>query len=159
MSQMDGTSEVIDGQTYTIYMLPPMTSHDLLLDVVKMIGPALGPVFDVLFSDAVKQGKKEILEQQVGTDFFSKAASALFSGLDKGTVRNVIEKMIEVSQVDGKPLKGIFDIHFRGRIDVMYQWLIFAMKVQWGKSFGVLGSVLTSQGARLTPQAFPSPIT
>jgi len=159
MSQMDGTSEVIDGQQYLVYMLPPMTSHDLLLDVVKMIGPALGPVFDVLFSDAVKKGKPEVLDQQVGPDFFTKAASALFSGIDKSVVRNVIDRMAEVTHVDGKPLKGIFEIHFRGRLDVMYLWLAFAMKVQWGKSFGVLGSVLGSQGAKLTPQVFQSPNT
>ena len=159
MSQNEGTTESIGGSEYTVYMLPPMISHDLLMDVAKMVGPALGPVFDTFFSDALKGGKANILDQAVSPEFFTKAAGALFGGLDKKVLREVIDKMTGVTHVDGKPLKPIFDMHFRGKLDVMYRWLAFNMQVQWGKSLGALGSIITTRGAEAIATASQSPST
>ena len=128
MSQRDGVTESIDGHEYTVYMLAPMISHDLLTDVAKMVGPAQGPVIDT-------------------------------GGLDKKVLRDTINRKADMTHVDGKPLKPIFDEHFRGGLHVMYQWLGFAMKVQWGKSLSALGSVVTAQGAEVAATESPSPST
>ena len=142
MSQLDGVTKEIDGNSYTIYMLSPLLSHDLLLDLVKMVGPALGPVLDKIYGDKTENG---LLQQSLGDDFFSKATSMLCVGLDKKILRDVIAS---VTHVDGKPLKPVFDIHFRGRLDTMYKWMAFGIEVQWRKSLSVLLTAAT-QGAIL----------
>lgn len=156
MSQLDGETREIDGCTYTVYMLGPMVSHDLLVDVSKMIGPALGPVLDVLLPGAALG--KDLSKLELDAGFFSRAASSLFSGLDKATLKSVINTLAEVTHANGKPLKPIFEIHFRGRLHVMYQWLAFAMEVQWGKCFSALGSVVQARGAMMGAES-PSPST
>jgi hypothetical protein len=144
MSQMEGTSKQIGDKTYTMYMLSPMVSHDLLVDVVKMVGPALGPVFDVLFTGT----KKELnLDQELDIAFFTKASSALFSGLDKSVFHAVIDAFKLVTHVDDKPLDKIFDIHFAGKLEDMYQWIAFGMSVQWGKSLSALIGEISDRGA------------
>jgi hypothetical protein len=155
MSQMDGETLELDGHKYTVYMLPPLASHDSLMDVAKMVGPALGPVFDVFLSSATGN-KKPLPEMELDTAFFSRAASALFGGIDKATLRRIIDQMAEVTHVDGKPLKPIFDAHFRGKLEAMYQWAGFAMKVQWGKSLSALVNAVRNRGAQVMGAA-PSP--
>ncbi len=148
MSQFDAETKEIDGEKYEVYMLPPMQSHDLLMDVAKMIGPALGPVLDKLFSGGRSAG--EVLDMEVSSEFFTKASSALFSGLDKKVLHDVIKALRSVTHVGGKKLDSVFDVHFKGRLDNMYKWLAFGMSVQWGKSFSALVSAVPvlQQGAK-----------
>lgn len=146
MSQQQGTTSKINEHEYTMYMLPPMASHDLFVDVLKMVGPSIGPVIDAL----LQGGKFELadfMQQELGADFFSKAASALFGGLDKKILRDCIKAFGDVTHVDDMPLAPIFDRHFQGELGAMYQWLLWGMRVQWGKSLSALGSVVVAQGA------------
>ena len=76
MSQKDEMSKRIGEHEYTVQMLPPLKSHDLLVSVTKMIGPSVGPLLDMLVSQA-KPGSA-IMDQVVSPDFFGKAASVLF---------------------------------------------------------------------------------
>jgi hypothetical protein len=156
VSQLDAEKKVIGGKTYEVYMLPPMQSHELLIDVAKMVGPALGPVLDKLFSG--DRSKGEVLDQELGVEFFTKAASALFSGLDKKVLNDVMSALRQVTHVDGVALDTNFDFHFKGNLDSMYKWLFFGMKVQWGKSFGALVSAAPAlhPGAK---EESPSPKT
>lgn len=148
MSQKEGTQTRIGEHEYLMYMLPPMVSHDLLIDVAKMVGPALGPVLDALFSKAEGADFSAILGQEIGTEFFSKAASAIFGGLDKKVLKDVIKEFRGVTFVDGKPLDPIFDFHFQGELGDLHHWLVWGMKVQWGKSFRALRNVAALQGVR-----------
>lgn len=156
MSQLDAEKKVIGGKTFEVYMLPPMDSHELLMDVAKMVGPSLGPVLDKLFGEGRSKG--EVLEQELGTEFFTKAASALFSGIDKKVLADVMQALREVTHVDGVPLDGSFDMQFKGNLDSMYKWLFFGMKVQWGKSLGALVNAAPAlhQGVK---EESPSPKT
>jgi len=146
MSQLSDNLKTIDGVDFQIYMLPPMESHRLLMELVKMLGPVIGPVIDKMYGGAQS---KEILEQEVTGEFFSKAASALFSGLDVVITEKIIEAMKNKTHVQGEkglvPLAPIFDIFFLGKIDLMYKWLLYAMQVQWGKCFTALGSMINLQ--------------
>jgi len=145
MSQFNGETREIDGNKYTVYMLGPMVSHDLLVDLSKMVGPSLGPVLDV-FANSLSSGKPT-LENELNADFFTKAASSLFASLDKVTLKNIINSMAEVTHVDGKPLKPIFEAHFRGKLQAMYKWLAFAMQAQWGKCLSALVDNVQARGA------------
>lgn len=147
MSQKVGTLQRIGEHDYTMYMLAPMISHDLFIDVLKMVGPALGPVVDALLKQGETKDLTGFLQQDLGVDFFTKAASSLFGGLDKKILAATIAAFRTVSFVDEKPLDGIFDEHFRGDLGGMYQWLLWGMRVQWGKSLSALGSAVVAQGA------------
>jgi hypothetical protein len=162
MSQLEAVSQEIDGHQYEMYMLPPLDSHDLFMDVVKMVGPTLGPVIDALFAGRERKGAglDDLLEQEVGPDFFSKAATNLFGSIDKTVLKRVIEAFKEVTLVDKKPLSKIFDVHFKGELASMYKWLGWGMKVQWGKSLSALVSGIQNQGAgMLNKMGSPSPTT
>ena len=149
MSQKDEMSKRIGEHEYTVQMLPPLKSHDLLVSVTKMIGPSVGPLLDMLVSQA-KPGSA-IMDQVVSPDFFGKAASVLFQELDNVVLHQLIDAMKEKTLVDGKPLKDIFDFHFLGKLDQMYLWLAHCMDVQWGKLLSALiseaVSKLVEQGA------------
>lgn len=142
MSQTNSEKTKIGDKEYEMYMLPPMQSHDLLMDVAKMVGPALGPLIDALFSKATGKGADDLMGQELGTDFFTKAAGALFSGVDKSILKNVIDTFKEITFVGGTPLKGIFEAHYLGKLDEMYKWIGWGMRVQWGKSLNALVSVI-----------------
>jgi len=150
MSQQDGVTETIDGKQYKMYMLSPMVSHNLLMDVVKMVGPALGPLLDTVFSEAKKESSEDVLEQELGSDFFERAATKLFGGLDKAVLEKVINAFKEVTFVgeDAAPLTPVFDAWFAGDLAAMYKWLMFGMKTQWGKSLSALASGLPVQSAK-----------
>ena len=147
MSQVAPHARTIGDHEFTMYMLPPMTSHNLLMDLLQMVGPGLGPVFDALGSKAQGKQISELLNEDLTSDFFTKAADALFRGLRKDVLENVIKMFRQVSQVDGKQLDGVFDAIFLGRLDLMYQWLVWGMQVQWGKAFGALLGGIGKSGA------------
>lgn len=148
MSQHTPESTMIGEHKYEMYMLPPMTSHELFIDVCKMIGPSLGPAIDALIKKLTPDSSlNNLLGQELSGDFFTKALTALFSGLDKKVLRDTIVAFKTVTHADGIPLEGIFDAHFHGRLDALYAWLLWGMRVQWGKSLSALGKGLLARGA------------
>ena len=156
MSQIDGTSEVIDGVTYEVKMLPPRQSLKLLTRVIKMVLPAFGPIADAY------QGKgdlQKVLDQDLGSDFFSRAASALAMSLDENLLAEICTAMAAVSFADGKHLKQTFDFHFQERLDSMVKWVAFAMKVQWGPTLSGLIGMAGQQAAQIVPMASRSQST
>ena len=161
MSQMTGHKQTIEGHEYTVYMLSPLVSHELLTDVAKMVGPSLGPAIDVVMGAVQNQSLANLMEQEIDPALFSRALSSLFDRLDKKTMRTLIDAMAGVTHIDGKPVADVFDFHFKGQLGAMYQWLAFAMRVQWGNCFGALASLLQRQGAEadVVPMASRSPST
>lgn len=153
MSQKEGVVETIGEHEYTMYMLPPIQSHNLLIDVAKMVGPALGSLIGSLMpdgkSDADTDTEKESLyEREVDGDLLSGAVAALFRDLNKQTFEQVIAAFKSVTHVDGKELNKIFDFHFRGELDQMYLWLSLGVRVQWGKSLSALVSGASGPGVQ-----------
>ena len=144
MSQAEPHTTTIGDRAYTMSMIPPMKSHRLLVKVVQMVGPALGPVFD-MFYGAVKDGSANtdnLLDKEVPVEFFSKAAGTLFDSIDEQVLDKVIDEFKKVTVVEGLGLLDTkFDVHFLGKLDEMYQWVAWGMSVQWGKVFGGLAAV------------------
>jgi len=139
MSQTKPIKTEIKGHEYDMYMLDPLTSHDLMLDVMKMIGPAAGPVMDAVFGvikTALKAKVEDIGDMEIPNTAFSDAFSKLFPALDKRTIRECIDTFRKITTVDGKPLakEEIFKLHYTGALDEMHAWLLWGMRVQWGKS-------------------------
>jgi len=162
MSQFNSVEKEIGESTYSMYMLKPITSHNLLMDVVKMVGPGLGSVVGSLFSGADKQDAKTIMEKEVNPELITGALSQLFKDVNKQTLEQVIKAFRQQTHVDGKELNGIFDVHFMGKLDEMYIWLTWGMSVQWGKSLSALASGVSGPGAakaRAAVAALQSPST
>lgn len=157
MSQLTGTSETIDGHEYTVYMLPPMTALDMLVDIGKMLGPGLGSVVDAVSGNFAEGGIDAVMEQNLDGAFFSKAATALFQNLNKASVRDVVTTLAGATHVDGKKLKDIFDIHFRGKLGGLAKWLAFSLKAQYGDFWSALADTNLGQGGTLLPIPSPSP--
>ncbi len=154
MSQREAAKTTIDGDSYELYMLSPRISRRLLTDVIRMILPAVGPVMDAFAGSGSLEKLLDTDLSDLEGDFFSAAATSLADRLDNDLQDRLFDTMAEVCHVDGKPLKGIFDVHFLGRLDAMYQWLFWSMKIQWGPTWRVLAS--TSQGAKVIGMASKS---
>ena len=156
MSQKDPVIKRIGDYNFKMFMLPPLLSNRLLLEVTKMIGPSVGPVVDMIFN-SVKSRNTDALDIELGSDFFSKAAQALFKDLEVATTERLIEAFSKVTAVDDQPLEGRVDYFFIGELDVMYQWLAWGLKVQWGKCLGSLVNAISAQqGVTLAPAVLPS---
>lgn len=159
MSQADPHKISIDGHEFVMHMLPPMVSHDLLIEVVQMVGPGMGPVLDALGSNVKGKQVTDLLSEDLTSDFFSRASEALFKGLRRDVIERVIRAFRSVTRVDNQLLDGTFDIFFLGRLDLLYRWLGWGMGVQWGKAFRALLGGIGKQGAVLTEKVFQSPNT
>lgn len=129
MSQKDGVSKEIDGRTYTVYMLGPTVAMDMLIDIGKVVGPALSS----LGQDAA------VLDQEINARFFASAASGLFANLNKATLREVTQTLAKTTLVDDVALDKIYESHFRGRLGSLAKWLAFALQVQYGNFLSALG--------------------
>jgi hypothetical protein len=158
MSQADSQKITFGETTYEMFQLPPMESHDLLMDLTKMVGPAVGPLMDSLVSILSGSGVEAILDLDLGAACFSQSTHSLFHELDKQVLRNTIKAFSKVTLVSGKgKLVDIFDAHFLGGLDEMYRWLAWGMRVQWGKSVRALVNGMKDRSARLKPPTEPSP--
>lgn len=143
MSQKSFQEKIINGYKYSVHMLPPIESNNWLIDLSKMIGPSVGPLLDKFIGKSFEQ----ILQTDIELEFLSKATQLLFSNLDKETIEKLMRRLSEKTLVDGKKLTDLFDVHFSGKLDEMYEWLLFAMKVQWGNSLRALWKLIGTQSA------------
>jgi len=121
-------SKTIGSSTYTVRLLAPDVAHDLFLEIMKSVGPALagGVVDGDLANQDVSKVLKDILDR-----------------LDLETVkraRQLIKEVTEVS-VNGKmlPLGTIYEIHFRGKLMELSQWLLFGLETQYSDFLDHLG--------------------
>jgi hypothetical protein len=139
MAQTDGQSTVIDGQTYTVYPLDPLTANDILIDLGHVIGPSLGAL-----ASASDQGEP-------GSQLINEAIGGLFKRIEKEKMREIIDRLSKVTEVatDGgkvPQLSTIFVLHFKGRIGALYQWLWFALKVQFKDFFDLAAPAIARFG-------------
>ncbi len=125
-----------------------MTASDLLLDLSAIFGPSLSIVGSgLLKSGDSKQALQQLLDGVGGAESsdllgenLEKAILSLIDRLSKEKQREVIGILAGVTSVqqedDAWPsLESIFTVHFRGRLKAMYQWLAFALQVQFKDFF------------------------
>lgn len=155
MAQHDGETLDIDGHTYTVFKLDPLVASDLLVD----LGGILGPTIASLGLDAVAKDTKAALSaalagtgdsdnpllDKVGPGL-ERAVLAFFQRYSKAQQRELINTLMRVTHIGtgekSAPLERVFSAHFRGRIGPMYQWLGFALQVQYKDFFSSLKSVI-----------------
>ena len=158
MSQVDGTTETIDGFQYTVMMLAPEDSIDLLVDIAKVIGPSLGKAADAAGDGDDQKGLNAFLDQEINKEFFSGIVRTMTDRLDKQAVRRAMKMLSEKTFVtidkDGKTIKAklntVFAAHFLGRPLSILKWFAFALKVNYGNFFGALGGAFVQGQAKAT---------
>lgn len=139
----EAKTKTINETTYIVNQLQPSRSLDLLLDLVKMIGPAAAPIFANVsalssFMDKDVEGMK--------LDFLGEAVRALCSGVDKEITKAAIKTLAGVTVIDGKgKLSDVFEIHFASvGMGEMLAWVWFALQTQYDDFLGVFGNAIKS---------------
>jgi hypothetical protein len=159
----EAQTKVIKDVTYSVTQLPPKQALDLLMDLIKMLGPALSPILANVTS--MKGG---LLEKDVGevlkSSFISEAVNTLFTQMDKGVVMKMINQLADVTTItfpggatQGANLKSAFDAHFMGNLGALMQWIPFALHVQFADPLSDLGSVIAMYSPKSTAQATQLP--
>lgn len=133
----------INGVTYSVSQLPPTQALDLLMDLVKMLGPALGPVFENVgtLGDLMEREASD-----VKLTFLGEAVRGLCGGLDKNVTKNAIKALASVTSCNpGGQLDRTFEAFFLDRgLGDMFVWLKFALEVQFSDFLTALGSAIKS---------------
>ena len=132
MLEVETTS--IDGYTYEVTKLPYKRGRKLLLRLYKSLGPALA---DAMGSVPELGGLESLDELEVQKFLPSLAAlvRTLADTLSEEDMEFMEDTLIEHTQFgqDGKlvPLKGNAEFHFSGNYSVYFQWLAFALKINY----------------------------
>lgn len=139
----ESRTKEINGVTYTVGQLPPSQALDLLMDLVKMLGPALGPVFENIGTLG------DLMDRDVGEiklTFLGEAVRGLCGGLDKNVTKSAIKTLATVTSCNpGGQLDRTFEAFFLDRgLGEMFTWLKFALEVQYSDFLAALGSAIKS---------------
>ncbi len=155
MSQTDAKSRTIDGHTYKVMMLDPLVASDVLIDIGKVLAPALGAIGGFALGD--KDAVAKLLDGEDGAEgekesesrlspAFERAVIGLVDRLDKAKLREIVDLLAKVSFLVGSEgeaqLRTVFPVHFRGRLKTMYRWLAFALEVQFADFFETIGPAI-----------------
>jgi hypothetical protein len=117
-------SKEIDEHNYLVRPLGAFPAQRLLVRIGKIVAPMAGG-FKGLDS-----------EMDLGP-----AISRFFEAATPDEVEGIIKELAKNTEVDGKALSPVFDIHFRGKLLSMYKWAAFALEVNYSDFFGGLGGL------------------
>ncbi len=133
---MTGASGV--AVTYGVNLLAPTPALELLTVLAKALEPALTPIF------ANAGGLAGALDGELGVGgFLGASLTGLVNGLDFPTLQKVIKALAPVTTVDGSPM--LFELHFAKEGNAaIFQWLVFAVQVQFSDFFGLMRSAVKS---------------
>lgn len=149
MSQRDAKVFTIGEHRYEVYMLPPKVARHMLVDVGKVLAPAVGAL-------AGKGGLESVLDSSVDV---GAALGGMMDRLDHETLDRHFDALAKVTHVDGKPLGPIFEVHFMGAVGEQMEWFAFAMRANFEDFFGVLQRASAPLRAVAAGKASPSQTT
>lgn len=125
-------SKEIEGVLYEVHQLGASEGLSILMDLVKLLGPALGPVLESGALESVNLGL---------------AVRTLCESLDKAKVKTIVDAMARSTTAVGVGrLDGAFEAHFAGRMGLLLKWLSFAVGAQYDDFFGSLADAVKSVG-------------
>ncbi len=138
MAQTTTQTKEINGTSYRVGMLDPLTANDILVDLGKALAPTLASLgVEVLSAENSEEVIKKLLDGGFDAgDGFEDAILKTIDRIEKATLREIISHLATVTEIkngDKWPqLETVFTVHFRGKIGEMYKWMAFALKVQFG---------------------------
>lgn len=120
---LESRDRVIGDHTYTARQIPCMAAQRLLVKLTKSLGSAFGALVDA--------GR--------GQGNFSNAFDKLSANIAEDELEKIIKQVFEYCEVDGKPLKPVFEMHFHGgNMMVMYEVVAFFLEVNFSDFLPVL---------------------
>lgn len=130
-------------------MLDPFVAADMTNDLARVLSPLFGTALgakDLASLMQTEADSSQIASVQGGLALF-------FKEFTKEKQREIMTQLSEVTTVkigEATPyLSSVFNVHFKGRLKAMYEWLVFALKVQFADLFGGLGAVISQKGIAL----------
>jgi hypothetical protein len=134
-------SKKIGNHEYVVRQLPATKAQRLFVRLTKLAGPAIAEI-----TSGGKAGIKT-------------AAALIFGQLNESDVEDITKQMAAMSEVDNKPLDKVFEVHFTGKHSELWQWLLFALEVQYQDFFDVLLNLFKQEEARAAEESSPSQTT
>jgi len=127
-------SKVINGTTYEVTQLPYSLGHKLLLRLYKVLGPTIGKAL----SNSPELEDKDLGElnvREIGPAF-STAVEQLAADLGEDDFDYVVDTLAEYSFLIGdkgakRQLKNEMEFRFAGNYLELFQWLAFALRVNF----------------------------
>lgn len=132
MSQLTTESKQISGHVFTVAKLDPLTAQDVMIDLGQALAPAFGKA---AAGAATALGGDSLLDVDVEDPKVSGAVTALVQGISKAKMRELVQTMASVSTCDDIPLAKTMAVTFRGDLPLMYEWLWFSLRVNFGNFF------------------------
>mgnify|MGYP001564454346 CR=1 FL=1 len=151
------------GYTYHVTELPAKKGRALLVRLIKTLGPVFGQlVSDMKPADPkVKAGALSAINGQS----ISRALSELAGRLTEADLEHVCQVLGEHSEVSDeenpdhrkKLTPGAQEFHFAGRYLEMFEWIGFALEVNFSDFFSgsQIGSAIAGAMAQATERANP----
>jgi hypothetical protein len=137
MGRQKVMSPEIDGYRYAVLPFMATEGRRISLELVRAIGPALA---HILGDGPVS--KATIADLQVSPDAIGHAINSAFNHLSLERIDALIARLAEQTDAygdgfgdAGAPLDKQFDEHFAARYKAMYQWLMFALRVNFADFF------------------------
>jgi hypothetical protein len=115
---------------YSMRMFDGETSLLVLVKLMKLIGPAIAT------------GMSNGLSAEVTGPMLQQALTQLFSNMTHAEVKELVVKLLEQCEADGKPLiNGLWKFHFAGKIGHMMRVLVWAVRSQYADFFADMGGL------------------
>lgn len=123
------TSDVPEGEVFTVSQLPAMRSVRLLTRLGKVLGPAASELGRALATTKGETPQVEALAPALG---------ALFSQLEPDTVEQLLRELFATTKVGATDLMPVFDMKMAGQFNSIWKLAATALEVQFGNFFGDL---------------------
>lgn len=140
MAQTDSKTKQIGKYKFEVFKLDPLIAVDVQLDIMQAVAPALGGTVNLVQS----KGLDSVLNADVGGFEVGSVVSAFFGGLSKEKLRELINTMASVTHCDGTPLPKVLPVVFRGDLPLLYEWLWFALEVNYKNFIEWAGTAIKS---------------
>ena len=148
---MKTLTKVIGNHRYEVRQLGTTEAEELLVRLVKVLGPVLGALLEDVGGIKSPKGIKSIMDMDITT--VSKALHELGMRLtveDLRHARTVFGNASTVHMPDGKAFPMTLEqqeLHWCGRFSDMFKWLGFCLEVSYGDFFGGAGLINKAVGA------------
>lgn len=124
--QSDTSSETIDGKKFVVFKLPIRTSQRILMTLAQGVGPAFGMALGGL------EIKAKALDAKIDGMAVGQGLQHLLTTIDADTLWDIQQELAKVTHCDGTPLDQVFEAIFGQDLTLLYRWLWFALRVQYG---------------------------
>ena len=141
----------INGAEWEVTQWPGRHALRMQTRLAKLLGPALARA-----ADGLGDAQAEVLDANVD---IAAAVDALVARLDENQVSQLVEDMLNSTQVNGKPASRpeVFDLHFAGNLGELYAGLAFVLEVNFGSLFTAARAIIGGRPSAPAPAAEASP--